>query len=215
MGVRLARWAMRLFFRLLYNQMAWTYDGVAWLVSFGQWKAWGQTALPHLRGQRILELAHGPGHLMVRLQQGGWQPVGLDLSPYMGQLARRRLGRAGLAAPLVRARAQAMPFCDGAFDSAVSTFPTEFIADPGVLREAARVLNARGRLVIVPGVIFTGRALPNRLLKWLYTITGQSDFPPRQMGANIADAGLSAANLRQNMGMVDVLVIVAEKAYCG
>ncbi|MGD1994820.1 MAG: hypothetical protein PVI59_16625, partial [Anaerolineae bacterium] len=59
-------WAfVRVFFRLLYNQCAWTYDLVAWVVSLGQWNAWGRTAMPHLSGGRVLELAHGAGHLLV------------------------------------------------------------------------------------------------------------------------------------------------------
>jgi len=139
-------WAfLRLFFRLLYQECAWAYDLVAWLVSLGQWKAWTCTALRHLGGRRVLELAHGPGHLLVAMAAGGLDPVGLDLSPYMGRLARKRLRSAGVAVPLVRARAQALPFCDGCFDSAVATFPTEFILAPTTLRETARVLRSPQR----------------------------------------------------------------------
>ena len=36
---------VRFGFRLLYNEFAWTYDFVAWVVSFGQWKAWGPMVL--------------------------------------------------------------------------------------------------------------------------------------------------------------------------
>jgi len=37
-------WAfLRLFFRLLYNEFACTYDLVAWVASLGQWNAWGRT----------------------------------------------------------------------------------------------------------------------------------------------------------------------------
>ncbi|NIV35557.1 MAG: class I SAM-dependent methyltransferase, partial [Anaerolineae bacterium] len=43
---RLWRASLRLFFRLLYNQCAWVYDLVAWVVSLGQWNAWGRTAIP-------------------------------------------------------------------------------------------------------------------------------------------------------------------------
>ncbi len=206
------KWLLRSFFHALYHQMAWTYDAVAWLVSFGQWKAWGRAALPHLRGQRILELAHGPGHLLVTMSQSGRQPVGLDLSPQMGQLARRRLRRAGLLTPLVRARAQALPFCDGAFDSVVATFPTEFILDPATWQEAARVLSASGRLVIVPTILFTGHRLPVRFLEWLYAITGQRDTPPAHVWANIAATDLELSHLREKMGSVEVLMVVAEKA---
>ena len=68
------------FFRQLYNELACTYDLVAWVVSLGQWKAWGRTAIPHLPGKRVLELGHGPGHLLVAMAERGLTPVGLDLS---------------------------------------------------------------------------------------------------------------------------------------
>jgi ubiquinone/menaquinone biosynthesis C-methylase UbiE len=200
---------LRLFFHLLYNQLAWTYDIVAWLVSFGRWNRWGQAALPHLRGQRVLELAHGPGHLLLAMRRSGRRPLGLDLSPAMGRLARARLHRSGLAVPLVRARAQALPFRAGAFESVVSTFPTEFILDPATLDEAARVLGEGGRLVIVPGVAFDSRSRPYRFLKWLYRVTGQASWPPSEFRQ--AQPGLSWSFPQQPSGAVKVHVVIAER----
>src|SRR3972149_2134286 len=78
---------VRFAFRLLYNELAWTYDFVAWCVSLGKWKAWGRTSIRHLRGQRILELAHGPGHLLISLRLAGYHPIGIDLSPAMSRQA--------------------------------------------------------------------------------------------------------------------------------
>ncbi|MBN1887739.1 MAG: methyltransferase domain-containing protein [Thermoflexales bacterium] len=200
---------LRLFFLLLYNQLAWLYDSIAWLVSFGHWRHWGQAALPHLRGQRVLELAHGPGHLLVAMRRSGRCPLGLDLSPAMGRLASARLRRSGLAVPLVRARAQALPFRAGAFDSVVSTFPTEFILDPATLDEAARVLGEGGRLVIVPGVAFDSHSRPYRFLKWLYRVTGQAAWPPSEF--RLAHSGLAWSFLQQPSGAVNVHVIIAER----
>ncbi len=131
---------LRFFFRQLYNELACTYDLVAWVVSLGQWRAWGRTAIPHLPGKRVLELGHGPGHLLVAMAERGLTPVGLDLSPHMGRLAQRRLRRAQSSIPLVRAQTQDLPFSAGCFDSAVATFPTEFILNLATLREVARVL---------------------------------------------------------------------------
>jgi ubiquinone/menaquinone biosynthesis C-methylase UbiE len=110
--------------------------------------------------------------------------VGLDLSPYMGRLARRRLGKGGLDVPQVRARAQALPFCDGCFDSAVATFPTEFILAPATLQEVARVLGTDGRLVIGAWARLSGRSIPARFIRWLYRITGQRSA--RGVGASRA-----------------------------
>ncbi len=202
---------IRTFFRLLYHEMAWTYDLVAWLVSFGQWKAWGRAAIPHLRGRRVLELAHGPGHLLVAMNGAGFSPVGLDLSPQMGRLAHRRLRGTGIPMPvLVRARAQALPFRAGSFDSVVSTFPTEFIFDPATLQEMARVMGQGGRAVVVAGVTFNA-SLPARLLKWLYAVSYQQEPPPLGLVDALADAGLTLERKREQSGMVNVIIALAKK----
>ncbi|MGH2537852.1 MAG: class I SAM-dependent methyltransferase, partial [Candidatus Promineifilaceae bacterium] len=82
-------WAglVRLGFQLLYNDCAWAYDAVAWLVSEGQWRAWGQAAIPLLAGRQILEIGHGPGHLLLELAGGGYSVTGVDVSAAMGRIA--------------------------------------------------------------------------------------------------------------------------------
>jgi ubiquinone/menaquinone biosynthesis C-methylase UbiE len=160
-------------FRLLYNEMAWTYDAVSWVVSLGQWRQWQRAALAYVNGRDLLEIAHGPGHLLLELAQQGYQITGYDLSPWMGRLARRRLQRAGLVANLVRGRAEALPFAAGSFDTVLSTFPTEFVIRPDTLTAVYRVLRANGRFVIVPSAVLTGRSPLHRFLEWLYRITGQ------------------------------------------
>ncbi len=213
-------WAfLRLFFRLLYNEFAWTYDLVAGVVSLGQWTAWGRAAISHLRGERVLELAHGPGHLLVAMAERGGLSLGLDLSPRMGRLARRRLRRAELTVPLVQARAQALPFRDGCVDSAVATFPTEFIVDAATLREVARVLaspepaNGRpgGRLVVVAHARLGGRGPLSRFIGWLYRVTGQGE-PPPGFGEDVAvEAGFVPHTVWERVGRSDVMLVVADK----
>src|SRR5512144_2064080 len=107
---------LRFGFRLLYNELAWTYDFVSWSVSMGQWRAWQRTALPYLYGGRVLEVGHGTGNMLLDLLSLGFTPVGLDLSRGMGRIARRKLRRvsgtrapAAPLAPLVRGRVEALP----------------------------------------------------------------------------------------------------------
>jgi len=214
--VRRLWWAfLRFSFRLLYNEFAWIYDLVAWVVSLGQWKAWGRTAIPHLAShpqcERVLELAHGPGHLLIVMTELGLAPVGLDLSPHMGCLARRRLRKSGLSVPLVRARAQALPFCDGCFDSAVATFPTEFILDPSTLRETARVLRSGSRLVVVAWARLSGRDPLSRFIGWLYQVTGQGEPLPSGAEEVVVEAGFIPRIEWERVECSDVMVVVAGK----
>jgi ubiquinone/menaquinone biosynthesis C-methylase UbiE len=200
----------RLGFHLLYHELAFTYDAVAWLVSLGQWRTWGRTALSRVRGPRVLEIGHGPGHLLVALARSGRQAIGIDLSPQMGHLAQQNLRRARVQVPLVRCRVQALPFRSGVFDSAVATFPTDYIADVATLREVQRVTNERGRLIVVFGAQLIGREPSKMLIEWLYRITGQRDAQFDE--ASIFDrVGMPARIETETIGASTVTLIVAEK----
>jgi len=159
-------------FRLLYNEMAWTYGLVSWGVSLGQWRQWQLAALPFVQGRWVLELGHGPGHMLLALQNQGHDVIGLDLSPFMGQQARKRTQH---TVPLVRGRVQDLPFGPAVFDTILSTFPTDYIIDPQTLAAAHRVLKANGRLVIVPEGHLNGQGNLYRLIEWLFKITGQRE----------------------------------------
>jgi ubiquinone/menaquinone biosynthesis C-methylase UbiE len=176
-GRRLPRQCLRLAFHLLYYHLAWTYDLVAWLVSFGQWAAWRRTATLFLQEGPILELAYGTGGFLADMAASSLSPVGLDLSPYMARLARRRLLRREAMTQLVMGQAQHLPFPDASFANVVATFPTEFILDPQTLASAARVLQPGGRLVIVVMGYLKGPALLRSFVEWLYRITGQREIP--------------------------------------
>jgi ubiquinone/menaquinone biosynthesis C-methylase UbiE len=173
----LPQWFIKLGFHLLYHQLAWTYDAVAWLVSFGQWAAWRRLALPYLQPGPTLELACGTGGLFVDMLAAGHQPVGIDLSPYMAKLARRRLRRLQLPLPLSRARAQALPFPSDYFNNVVATFPTNYIFEPDTLAEVRRVLKPSARLVIVVEGQLRGPWPIRPVIDWLYKITDQHNFP--------------------------------------
>lgn len=157
---------MRFFYFLLYHPFAFTYDLVAWAVSFGKWKDWVLSIFPLIEGTRILELGHGPGHLQRFLLERGLTPVALDESTQMGKIAKHRLdGKHKIA----RGLAQSLPFPVDSFDTVVSTFPSEYIFDAKTLSEVRRVLKPGGKLVVLPA------AFPsNGFLKWLYKVTGET-----------------------------------------
>ncbi len=157
---------MRFFFHLLYHPFAFTYDLVAAVVSFGNWKDWVFSILPFIEGTRILELGHGPGHLQRLLHDRGLSPVAIDESPQMGGVAKRRLGP---SQKLTRGLAQSLPYQSETFDTILSTFPAEYIFDMQTLSEAHRVLRNRSRLIVLLA------AWPKNLfLAWLFKVTGQS-----------------------------------------
>ena len=166
---------LRFGFRLLYNEMAWTYDAVSWLVSRGEWRAWQQATLPYVVGERVLELGHGPGHMLLALQQAGYTVVGLDLSLHMGRMARKRIARRRVASiSLTQGVVQQLPFATAVFDTVVATFPTEYVVDPRTVAAAYRVLAENGRFVIVPEGHLTTSGPVTRFIDWLYAITGQN-----------------------------------------
>ena len=213
------RGLVRLGFRLLYNEMAWTYDGVSWLVSRGQWQAWQNVAIPYLSGRRILELAHGPGHMLLTLEAAGYQVTGLDLSPAMGRMAAQRVWQTGSPTSLVRGQAQELPFASEAFDAVLSTFPTEFLAEQATIEAVYRVLRAGGRLVVVPQARLTGGGGINRFVEWLYAITGQR---PQELSDGYSDfwqviherfgaAGFETTLETVKLESSEVVVVVAEK----
>ena len=88
---------VRFGFRLLYNELAWSYDMVSWAVSLGSWRRWQIGSLRFVTGRDVLEIAHGPGHMLSELSTRGFRVTGCDLSPAMGKQAKRRLQQAGLS----------------------------------------------------------------------------------------------------------------------
>jgi ubiquinone/menaquinone biosynthesis C-methylase UbiE len=199
-------------FHLLYHELAFTYDAVAWLVSLGQWKTWGRTTLVRVRGPRVLEIGHGPGHLLIALARSGTlRPIGIDLSPQMSRIAQRNLRQAGVHVPLIRCRVQALPFRSGEFDSVVATFPTDYIAELATLREVQRVTNDRGRFIVVFGAQLIGREPSKVLIEWLYRLTGQRDAKAEDEESIFDQVGMPARIETETIGASTVTLVVAEK----
>lgn len=164
---------LKLFFQLLYHQLAWTYDLVARIVSLGSWQEWVLCALPYLPGRDILELGHGPGHMQVELLTAGKRSFALDLSWQMNRMAFHLLKRNHLPGNIINGYAQSLPFPDASFNHIVATFPTEYIFQPETLSEARRVLRDSGTLVVIPAAILTGKGWIVRALRLIYKVTGQ------------------------------------------
>ena len=202
----------QLLYRLLYNELAWAYDVVSWVVSLGRWDAWRRAALPFVRGKRILEVGFGTGALLPALQSGQRRVVGIEPSAAMQRLTLAKLSKRGKAVPLVQGTAQKLPFADSAFDTIVSAFPASYVLDPCTHREFARCLRPGGRTVIVELIL----AEPGPLFNLLYRLVFPSAADTFQkVNEAVHDAGLSEEAHVVGEGRVRPLVIVAEKKAAG
>ncbi|PJF46846.1 MAG: methyltransferase domain-containing protein [Chloroflexi bacterium] len=201
---------IRFAFDQLYTHLAWGYDRVADAVSFGEWKAWGRAAIPFLtREGRLLEIAHGPGHLYLTLRQQGFEVIGLDLSPQMARRLRQRvLQTTGRPAAQVRASALRLPFASGSFACVVSTFPAAFIFAPETLREVRRVLRPGGRFVVVPTARLTGQDALTALVKLAYRVTGQGQSSADRARQRFESAGYTFAQHVVQTARAEVVVWV-------
>jgi ubiquinone/menaquinone biosynthesis C-methylase UbiE len=194
---------------LLYHQLAWAYDAVAWVVSFGYWSDWRRAALEYLIPGPVLETGFGTGVLLAEMVQMRLDVTGLELSPAMHRVSRRRFCRKELYPKRIRARTEEIPFSDGTFSNIVVTFPTAYVAQAMTLSEFYRVLRDAGRVVIVGlGVQFHAP-----ILRWLtaWFLEDAGGAMVRLFAERAIEAGFKVC-IRQHAGCNYVLpVVILEK----
>lgn len=102
------------------------------------------------RGERVLDVACGPGSLTIQAARTASSVVALDFSELMLQELRQRLGQAGLGNVEVQhGDGQSLPCADGDFDVACSMFGLMFFPDRARgFAELYRVLRPGGRAVV-------------------------------------------------------------------
>jgi len=202
---RLYLWATR----RLYNEFAWSYDLVAWVVGGGRWDGWRRMALDYVIDQPVLEVGFGTGELLLEMTRRGWQATGIDLSPAMQRVTGRKMRQRGLYAPRAQTRAQVLPFAQGSFGTVVSTFPAEYVIDPASLREFWRVLQPGGRLVIAGLVVYRSSAAWNRASGLIF---GNAPVLPVELQRRrLAAAGFETRLVVREDPPWQVPVIIAEK----
>jgi ubiquinone/menaquinone biosynthesis C-methylase UbiE len=106
-------------------------------------------------GMKVLEVGCGTGTNLELFADSGCEIAGIDLSPSMMGLAKKKLGD---SADLRLGDASEMPFDDGSFDLILSfltlhEMPAEVRAP--VMREMVRVARSEGRLLLID--YFPGR----------------------------------------------------------
>jgi ubiquinone/menaquinone biosynthesis C-methylase UbiE len=117
-------------------------------VQFAGGRAW---VCSRARGQ-VLEVAVGTG-LNLPLYPPDAAVTGVDLSPAMLAVARRRAADLGITVDLREADAQALPFPDETFDTVVCTLSLCAVPDERVvIDEMRRVLRPGGQLLLLDHV---------------------------------------------------------------
>lgn len=163
----------------MYNELAWAYDPISWLVSGGRWQRWQRAIVPDIRGTRVLDLACGPGHLLTYLLGQGYDAYGLDRSPRMWRRAARRTARAAHSWRVLGGSALALPFRADTFDTILLTFPPPFVGDPRFWSEIDRVLHSGGRLIILEGASAPPRSWPRIIERLQVSVSRESTATTR------------------------------------
>ena len=93
------------------------------------------------RGESVLEIGCGAGISLAALMERGLNATGIDPSPYMLDLAHKRLGN---RVELYRGFSEELPFDDNSFNHACFMTTLEFVNEPkAALAEACRVAKDR------------------------------------------------------------------------
>ena len=173
-------------------------------------------------GETVLEIGPGTGHALVHLAQAvepSGKVYGLDLSPGMLQVARKRVQRAELAAMVdfIRGDGTSMPFQAGYFDAILISFTLELFDEveiPVVLAECRRVLKMSGCLGVVSLSRQGGVSWMVRAYDWIHRrFPSLVDCRPILVSQVLEQIGYSVkiSELRSLWGLPVELVIAEQK----
>jgi ubiquinone/menaquinone biosynthesis C-methylase UbiE len=154
---------------------------------------------------RVLEVAVGTGRSLPFYSREV-RPIGVDLSPDMLALARRRASELGVDAELREGDAESLPFEDESFDTVVCALGLCSIPRPRVaIAEMRRVLRPGGSLVLVDHVRSSWP--PVVVGQWigeLFSIPLEGDHLTRRHLAEVRDAGLEVVeHERLKLGVME------------
>lgn len=127
-------------------------------------------------GETVLEIGFGTGHELLRIaeQVGSMgKAYGIDISPGMLEVTKRRLEKAGLLdrVELHCRDATRLPYAENTFDAIFMAFTLELFDTPEipwVLAETKRVLKPGGRLGVASMSKENGDSLILRLYEWAH-----------------------------------------------
>jgi ubiquinone/menaquinone biosynthesis C-methylase UbiE len=200
-------------FHAFYHRGAFTYDLVSRIVSLNHWKEWQKTALTFLPDApaTILEIAHGTGELQIALHDRGYTVYGVDLSPQMGRITRRKARARSFEPKLVRGDSRKLAFQAASMDGVVCTFPTGFIFQMEVWQEIWRVLRPGCCAALVINAELVGHSPLITILEWAYSVTGQRSGMPDGFLDQVAACGFTVDQVLVEIPDSHVTLLVARK----
>jgi len=117
-----------------------------------QYRSWAGLVNSHAAaGSSILDVAPGPGYLLIDLaKQGSYELTGLDLSKTFVKIAQDKANKTGLKIDFRQGDAAEMPFPSETFDFVICTSAFKNFSEPvKVLDEIFRVLKSGGMALII------------------------------------------------------------------
>jgi len=133
-----------------------------WTLGTRRFQEQRELALASAQGN-VLEIGFGTGLNLPHYPHAVTSLTALDPATLLPKTVARRISRGSLPVELVRLSAETLPFEDGRFDCAVSTWTLCTIPDPiAALREVRRVLKPGGTYVFLEH----GRSDAAGVAKW-------------------------------------------------
>jgi ubiquinone/menaquinone biosynthesis C-methylase UbiE len=131
-----------------YNWMAKGYD--AFMFVFPLWKKWIKEVIPHIEGEKVLEVSFGNGYLMTQYAKDDYDIYGIDYNDEMLGIASRKMVVRNIDAQLSKANVERIPFPDNTFDTVINTMAfTGYPDGDSAMSELKRVLKKDGKLLLV------------------------------------------------------------------
>ena len=139
----------------LYHTCAFAYNGIAFLVSAGEWFDWVKQTLQFVdEKSTVLEIGFGTGILFEEITKLGNKIFGIDESQNMIEITNKRIYTKYGVPKIVRGNAKFLPYPHESFDLIIATFPSEFVFDLSFIAEIERILTRGGVFVSLLGVSF-------------------------------------------------------------
>jgi len=126
--------------------------------------------------QQLLDVATGSGNVAIPAAAAGATVTGLDITPELLQVARRRAADAGVEVSFIEGDAEQLPFEDGSFDRVTSCFGVIFA--PRQERAAAELSRVAGPGARIALTAWTPEGLNGRMFK---TIGAHMPPPPPEL----------------------------------